>query len=50
MTFSQLSYSIFEDSTRQYHVTDHVDAEIKNPYEFQTIEYFLYLKNWIDAV
>ncbi len=50
MTFSQLSYSIFEDSTSQYHVTDHVDAEIKNPYEFQTIEYFLYLKNWIDAV
>lgn len=50
MTFSQLSYSIFEDSTRQYHVTDHVDAEIQNPYEFQTIEYFLYLKNWIDAV
>ena len=50
MTFSQLSYSIFEDSTRQYHMTDHVDAEIKNPYEFQTIEYFLYLKNWIDAV
>ncbi len=50
MTFSKLSYSIFEDSTRQYHVTDHVDAEIKNPYEFQTIEYFLYLKNWIDAV
>lgn len=50
MTFSKLSYSIFEDSTRQYHVTDHVDAEIQNPYEFQTIEYFLYLKNWIDAV
>jgi hypothetical protein len=50
MTFSKLSYSIFEASTRQYHVTDHVDAEIKNPYEFQTIEYFLYLKNWIDAV
>lgn len=50
MTFSQLSYSIFEESTRQYHVTDSVEAPINNPYDFQTIEYYLYLKNWIDAV
>lgn len=49
-TFSQLSYSIFEKCTLDYHTTDDVDAAIKNPYEFQTIEYFLYLKNWIDAV
>lgn len=50
MSFSQKSYAIFADSTKQYHVTDDVDATIQNPYEFQTIEYFLYLKNWIDAV
>ncbi len=41
---------IFANSTQQYHITDDVDASIRNPYEFQTIEYFLYLKNWIDAV
>jgi hypothetical protein len=29
---------------------DNVDAEVKNPYEFQSIEYYLFLKNWIDAV
>lgn len=50
MSFSQKSYAIFADSTKQYHVTDDVDAVMQNPYEFQTIEYFLYLKNWIDAV
>lgn len=50
MSFSQKSYAIFADSTKQYHVTDDVDAAMQNPYEYQTIEYFLYLKNWIDAV
>jgi len=49
-SFSKLSYDIFEKCTLNYHITDDVDAEIKNPYQFQTIEYFLYLKNWIDAV
>jgi hypothetical protein len=29
---------------------DNVDAEVKNPYEFKTIAYYLFLKNWIDAV
>jgi hypothetical protein len=50
MNFSSLSYSIFEQATKDYHVTDHVDASIHNPYALQTIEYYLYLKNWIDAV
>jgi hypothetical protein len=50
MTFSALSASIFEKATRQYHVTDHVDAPCVNPYAQGTIEYDLYQKNWIDAV
>jgi hypothetical protein len=29
---------------------DDVNAALKNPYEFKTIEYYLFLKNWIDAV
>jgi len=29
---------------------DDVDAEMKNPYEFKSVEYYLFLKNWIDAV
>jgi 4-hydroxy-3-methylbut-2-enyl diphosphate reductase len=50
MHFSSLSYSIFEQATGDYHTADHVDAPIRNPYTVQTIEYYLYLKNWIDAV
>lgn len=50
MAFSNLCNSIFEKSVADYHVTDSVDASMNNPYELKTIEYYLYLKNWIDAV
>jgi hypothetical protein len=50
MTFSALSYSIFNEATRLYHLTDNVDAPIHNPYAPNTIEYNLFLKNCIDAV
>lgn len=50
MTFSTLCNGIFEKSTANYHVTDNVDASMDNPYELKSIEYYLYLKNWIDAV
>jgi len=50
MTFIQLSNRIFNESVQAYHETDHVDSPIQNPYEFKTIEYYLYLKNWIDTV
>ena len=50
MTFSPLSNQIFNESVLAYHKTDHVDTPIQNPYEFKSIEYYLYLKNWIDTV
>ena len=50
MTFSNLCNDIFGKSTGDYHITDSVDAPMNNPYELKTIEYYLYLKNWIDAV
>ncbi|MDR0429145.1 MAG: DUF4254 domain-containing protein [Tannerellaceae bacterium] len=50
MDFSAMSYQIFEKATDDYHVEDHVDTPINNPYELKSIEYYLYLKNWIDAV
>ncbi|MDR0940190.1 MAG: DUF4254 domain-containing protein [Mediterranea sp.] len=50
MTFSELCNEIFDKSTRDYHLTDSVDAAMRNPYELKSIEYYLYLKNWIDAV
>lgn len=50
MTFTQLSMPIFERAIADYHVTDNVNTPVNNPYEAGTIEYYLYLKNWIDTV
>lgn len=50
MNFSEKCYQVFEQSVKAYHVTDHVDATVHNPYEVKSIEFYLYLKNWIDAV
>ena len=41
---------IFEQAIIDYHKTDNVDQPIVNPYAPGTIEYYLYLKNWIDTV
>lgn len=49
-TFSTLANPIFEQSIKDYHVHDHVDTQLENPYPFQSISYYLYLKNWIDTV
>ncbi|RHJ84839.1 DUF4254 domain-containing protein [Parabacteroides sp. AM08-6] len=50
MNFSEQCCRVFEQATKAYHVTDHVDATVHNPYEVKSIEFYLYLKNWIDAV
>jgi hypothetical protein len=50
MTFSKLCNEIFDKSTLDYHVKDNIDAPMNNPYTLRSIEYYLYLKNWIDAV
>ena len=50
MKFTELCDGIFKQSIADYHKTDNVDAPIQNPYEQGTIEYALYLKNWIDTV
>lgn len=50
MNFTDLCNRIFKESVLDYHKADHVDAPIQNPYELKSIEYYLYLKNWIDAV
>ena len=50
MNFSEQCYHILEQATLAYHTTDSVDAAVKNPYPVKSIEFYLYLKNWIDAV
>jgi chromosome segregation ATPase len=49
-SFSRQSNIIFNESISQYHLYDDVDREIENPYELKSIEYYLFLKNWIDTV
>ncbi|MCF0159658.1 MAG: DUF4254 domain-containing protein [Bacteroidaceae bacterium] len=49
-SFTGLSNPIFVQSILDYHKTDHVDTPIQNPYPVRSIEYYLYLKNWIDTV
>ena len=48
--FSARCKCIFEIATSNYHLKDDVDAPVNNPFEKSTIEYYLYRKNWIDAV
>ena len=48
--FSQLAFSVFEQSIHDYHVHDSVDQQINNPFPKEKIEHLLYLKNWIDTV
>lgn len=48
--FSQLAFSVFEQSIHDYHVYDNVDQPVNNPYPKEKIEHLLYLKNWIDTV
>ncbi len=50
MTFTELCNPIFIESIDDYHRTDNVDTPIHNPYPVKSIEYYLYLKNWIDTV
>ena len=50
MKFTELSNSIFNQVIADYHKNDHVDTPIQNPYPLRSIEYYLYLKKWIDTV
>ncbi|MBD5164057.1 MAG: DUF4254 domain-containing protein [Bacteroidales bacterium] len=50
MTFAQNAYRIFEESVRNYHIDDDVDAPSRRPYADGTLEAVLYDKNHIDAV
>ena len=50
MTFTQICTPIFDQVIKDYHLVDDVNQDIHNPYERGTIEYDLYVKNWIDTV
>ena len=50
MSFTEKANNIFSQAIRDYHLKDHVDTPINNPYERDTIEFSLYTKCWIDTV
>lgn len=41
---------IFQQSINEYHISDSVDTEAKNPYPAGSLEHLLYIKNWVDTV
>ncbi|MBC7867884.1 MAG: DUF4254 domain-containing protein [Gloeobacteraceae cyanobacterium ES-bin-316] len=47
---SSICNNIFEKSINDYHISDHVDTAINNPFEKSSFEHLLYFKNWIDTV
>lgn len=50
MSFTEISWEVFNRSIDHYHITDNVDADSANPYEKNSLEHLLYAKNWIDTV
>ncbi len=43
-------YSIFERGIHDYHIHDHVDTPMRDPYPDGSFESLLYQKNWNDTV
>jgi hypothetical protein len=50
MNISQLCIRVFHQCVKDYHVHNHVDHPINNPYSSDSFENLLYLKNYIDTV
>ncbi|WP_313502722.1 DUF4254 domain-containing protein [Kaistella carnis] len=50
MKFTETAWEIFNQSIEDYHLTDNVEATIKNPFPDGSLEQLLYAKNWIDTV
>ena len=47
---SKEAFTIFEKSINDYHINDHIDTAIKNPFEKKDIRHLFYHKNWVDTV
>ncbi len=50
MNFTEQAWSVFDQAIADYHLTDDVNAEQKNPFQNGSLEHLLYSKNWIDTV
>lgn len=50
MQSAESCYAVFQRSIDDYHIKDHVDTSVTNPYPSGSFENLLYAKNWIDTV
>ncbi len=50
MSFSNNCNTIFDRCVNDYHLSNNTDAPCVNPYPERSLEWYLYSKNWIDAV
>ena len=50
MNLVEVTHQTPRTAVVDYHITNDVDAHMRNPYVSGTIEHDLYLKNWIDTV
>ena len=50
MSLTEKSWEIFNQSVKDYHITDDVNTEENNPFQTNSLEWILYSKNWIDTV
>lgn len=48
--FCRKAIAIFNQAIEDYHIRDNVKAKVNNPYPFKSIEYYLYLKCWVDTI
>lgn len=49
-SFAENANTIFDKATADYHIENNVKTAIKNHYQPDTIDAYLYEKNWIDVV
>lgn len=47
---SAICNEVFDKCIHDYHITDHVDAAVNNPYPAVFLEHSLYAKSWVDVV
>jgi len=46
---SEIANNIFNQAITDYHLYDIIDQPAANPYDKESLEHLLYLKNWIDT-
>ena len=46
---SQIANTVFNKAINEYHIQDNINAQVESPYNKESIEHLLHVKNWIDT-